>query len=119
MFDHNGQSVSSASPSTAVEVLGWRELPSAGQLVLEVQSEKRAHEVVKYRQTSHLEEKKNMDAIEIKKKQEEHFKAYRAQLEHRRKLGRFRMRPEGPRKKEITIDNFPNVQVLVKGLFCY
>lgn len=36
LFDHDGRNVAEAPPSTAVEVLGWRELPAAGQQVLEV-----------------------------------------------------------------------------------
>lgn len=36
MFDHEGKNIVEASPSMAIEVLGWRELPTAGQSILEV-----------------------------------------------------------------------------------
>ena len=39
MFDDKGQVVSEARPSTAVEVLGWREIPLAGDIMLQVESE--------------------------------------------------------------------------------
>lgn len=39
MFDSLGQVISEATPSTPVEVIGWRELPSAGDEVSEVKSE--------------------------------------------------------------------------------
>lgn len=39
MFNEWGQTVQQAPPSTPVEVLGWRELPSAGNEVTEVESE--------------------------------------------------------------------------------
>lgn len=39
MFDSHGQVISEATPSTPVEVIGWRELPSAGDEVSEVKSE--------------------------------------------------------------------------------
>ena len=42
MFDDRGQVVSEATPSTPVEVVGWRELPSAGDDVIEVKSEVKA-----------------------------------------------------------------------------
>lgn len=39
MFNHDGQPVNEAPPSMPVEILGWRELPSAGDEMLEVKSE--------------------------------------------------------------------------------
>lgn len=36
MFDASNVPVQSAPPSTPVEILGWRELPSAGDLLLQV-----------------------------------------------------------------------------------
>lgn len=38
MLDHEGKNISEASPSMAVEVLGWRELPTPGQQILEVKN---------------------------------------------------------------------------------
>lgn len=51
MFDSLGQVISEATPSTPVEVIGWRELPSAGDEVSEVRSEQEAHDVVSKRKT--------------------------------------------------------------------
>jgi len=39
LFDENGRAVPEAGPSAAVQVVGWRELPSAGEVLLEVESE--------------------------------------------------------------------------------
>lgn len=39
MFNDQGQPIQRAPPSTPVEVLGWRELPSAGDEIIEVESE--------------------------------------------------------------------------------
>ena len=39
MYDSKSQVLSEATPSTPVEVVGWRELPSAGDEVTELQSE--------------------------------------------------------------------------------
>lgn len=41
LFDENGRVVTEAGPSEAVEVVGWKELPSAGEMILEVESEVR------------------------------------------------------------------------------
>lgn len=117
MFDQHGKAVTAAPPSSAVEVLGWRDLPPAGHIVLEVEGEKRAHEIVKWRESQKQEEKQTEEAEVIKVKQEQHLVEYKAQLEKKRKLGRFKLRREGPRQKEIQIDTSPMVHVLVKGKF--
>lgn len=39
MFSFDGSSITEAPPSTPVQLLGWRELPSAGDDMLEVPSE--------------------------------------------------------------------------------
>lgn len=39
MFDENGKAVDAASPGIPVEIMGWKEVPSAGDEMLEVESE--------------------------------------------------------------------------------
>jgi len=41
MFNDKGQPISEALPGCPVEILGWRELPSAGEEILQVASEVR------------------------------------------------------------------------------
>lgn len=41
LFDEKGRTVTEAGPSSAVEVVGWKELPPAGEVILEVGSEVR------------------------------------------------------------------------------
>lgn len=50
MFDHAGTLVTEAGLSDAVQIIGWRELPVAGEEILEVESERKAHTVMRYRQ---------------------------------------------------------------------
>ncbi len=45
MFDDRGRQVKSAGPSTPVEVLGFEELPSAGDTLIVVDSEKKARAI--------------------------------------------------------------------------
>lgn len=42
LFDENERDVKEAGPSAAVQVVGWKELPSAGDTILEVESEVRS-----------------------------------------------------------------------------
>nr|XP_048283515.1 translation initiation factor IF-2, mitochondrial isoform X5 [Myodes glareolus]XP_048283516.1 translation initiation factor IF-2, mitochondrial isoform X5 [Myodes glareolus] len=79
MFDENGQTLNEAYPSMPVGIIGWRDLPSAGDEILEVESEPRAREVVDWRKTEQKEEK-GKDDLKImeemrKEHQEEHRKA--------------------------------------------
>lgn len=39
LFDENGKAVDAASPGIPVEIMGWKESPSAGDEILEVESE--------------------------------------------------------------------------------
>ena len=51
MLRDDGKTVVSASPSMPVQVTGWKELPEAGEMLLEVESENIANKVVNYRRT--------------------------------------------------------------------
>ncbi|KAH8417452.1 hypothetical protein KR222_000252, partial [Zaprionus bogoriensis] len=116
LFDHNGQPMTEAPPGTPVEILGWRELPLAGELILEVESEKKAHAVLKHREHEAQQEKIESSGDDIRRKEEEHQAKYRAEREARRLAGRFRMRRVGPREKQMDLnDGVPRVSVIVKG----
>ena len=39
MYNDKGQSIQEATPSTPVEIVGWKELPTAGDEILQVDSE--------------------------------------------------------------------------------
>ncbi|KAH9630044.1 hypothetical protein HF086_008014 [Spodoptera exigua] len=126
-----GRVVQEAPPSTPVSVLGWRELPSAGDQVLEVSSEiksrvdlltlrvgpkqKRASEVMRWRQAQRMKEKQAADVEAIAAKDAQHQQAYAARLARKRALGRYKLRAEGPREKMIQEDTHPTLTVIVKG----
>ncbi|XP_071453637.1 translation initiation factor IF-2, mitochondrial [Hetaerina americana] len=115
LFDDKGKVLTSAPPSTPVEVVGWRELPSAGDEILQVDSERVAHEVIKFRKNQKQQQKQELDYEAVKMKEAEHLKKYKAELEERRKRGRYKVRPTGPRTKDDTEDTRPRFSVVVKG----
>ncbi|XP_024914642.1 translation initiation factor IF-2, mitochondrial [Cynoglossus semilaevis] len=97
LFDENGRTTAEAGPSCAVEVVGWKDLPSAGDLLLEVESEQRAREVVEWRNSEYAEQKMAEDLSVIEDKQQRHLQEYRKQREElshlnwrRRKLETYR-----------------------------
>ncbi|XP_065446859.1 translation initiation factor IF-2, mitochondrial isoform X2 [Chrysemys picta bellii] len=81
MFDENGKTVDEATPSMPVEIVGWKEVPSAGAEILEVESEQRAHEVVDWRNYAEQQEKIKQDMEVIETKQKEHKDAYKKERE--------------------------------------
>ncbi|XP_053522989.1 translation initiation factor IF-2, mitochondrial isoform X5 [Artibeus jamaicensis] len=77
MFDENGKTINEACPSMPVGIIGWRDLPSAGDEILEVESESRAREVVEWRKYEQEEEKNKEDLKMIEEKRKEHQEAHR------------------------------------------
>ncbi|XP_055905743.1 translation initiation factor IF-2, mitochondrial [Eupeodes corollae] len=115
LFDDNGKPIECASPGTPVEIIGWRELPLSGDLILEVENEKKANSVIRWREAETQKEKAKEDLVEIRKKEEEHLEKYRKERDARRMAGRFRLR-HGQRSKESTPDSLiPRVNIILKG----
>ncbi|EMR08793.1 translation initiation factor IF-2 [Pneumocystis murina B123] len=74
MTDDLGISLKSALPGTAVEVMGWKDIPLIGENILEVENEEQAKKVVKNR-LLHIEEEKQLSNIEeINKRRIEDYK---------------------------------------------
>lgn len=116
LFDHAGQPVSEVTPGMPVEILGWRELPSAGDVILEVESEKIAHSVMRWREAQAKLEKAESDKDAILLKQMEHDEKYKAEREQQRMAGFYRRRHKGPRPKESGPEDLtPRVNVIIKG----
>ncbi|NWQ67366.1 IF2M factor, partial [Neopipo cinnamomea] len=79
MFDENGKAVDAAPPGIPVEIMGWKDVPSAGDEILEVESEQRAHEVIDWRTYVEQQEKLKKDMEVIEAKQKEHRMEYEQQ----------------------------------------
>lgn len=116
MFNDTGDPIQSAPPASPVQILGWRELPNAGDEVIQVPSEKKATAVVEWRKKQKNFEKSKEDQKVIDEKMKEYYQKYREQLVAKRKLGLYKTRPTGPRQKEIIeTDEGPRLNVIIKG----
>ncbi|XP_054636162.1 translation initiation factor IF-2, mitochondrial [Dunckerocampus dactyliophorus] len=124
LFDEKGTAVTEVGPSMAVEVIGWKELPSAGDTILEVESEQRAREVVDWR--NHEEELKRLRAEQnaIELKQKEHLDKYRkereglAHLNWRQRKWHLYQSTKGnfaARTRENTCDNNLSLPLIIKA----
>lgn len=110
MFDHNHQPIESVTPGTPVEILGWHELPDAGDRVLEVETVNKANTVVQYRKSKATHQKaiKELDVINAKRKAE--YEAYKI----RRTLSISEL-IKLDRAKRAQIDTRPVLKIIVKA----
>lgn len=115
LFDHSGQLIECASPGTPVEILGWRELPFAGESILEVESEKKANSVIHYRQTKSQVEKAVGDLDVIREKEEKHNAEYQAKRQLRKTTGIWRPKITSRPKESAADDGIPRVNIILKG----
>lgn len=107
--DAEGKPLQKVPPGYPVEIEGWKQLPAAGEQVLQVESEQRAREVQRFRETEKDKEKMHDDAKEINLKEQQHNREYKEKLELKRRMGRFKLKPVGPRKPEIQGTKDPNI----------
>lgn len=89
MKNEFGEPIKLAKPSTPVEIWGWKDVPEAGELMLQAQSEKIAKDVVAYRLLKKQRDQESKDVeiinklrIDAKKEVEK-----RERLEELRKFG--------------------------------
>ncbi|XP_069386533.1 translation initiation factor IF-2, mitochondrial [Paralichthys olivaceus] len=124
LFDENGRALMEAGPSCAVEVVGWKELPSAGDVILEVESEQRAREVVEWRSSEAEQLKLQEEQSAIEFKQEVHLQEYRrerAELSHlswrKRKAALYRANKTkfSVRPSERSQDEQLRLPLIIKG----
>ncbi|KAM0728749.1 Translation initiation factor IF-2, mitochondrial [Formica fusca] len=113
MFDHSGNPITEAKLSEAVQIIGWKDLPSAGDEVLEVENEKRVHMVMRYREAQKAMQLTQEHKTAADKKHEEHLKEYLQLREKRRAIGRY-VKLSNP-IVEKPDDGIPTVNIIVKG----
>lgn len=124
IFDENGKILNEAYPSMPVGIIGWRDLPSAGDEILEVESEPRAREVIEWRKSEQKEEKGKDDLKIMEEKRREHQEAHRKAREkygslhwkersYIKFLERKQQRPLKPKEK---VERQSNVlPIIIKG----
>lgn len=101
LLNADGESLDVVKPGYPAEIEGWKDLPSPGDLVLEVENERRAREVLRVRESKKIFVKQLEDSEIIAEKAAQHQHEYKERLALKRRLGRFKLRPTGPRKPEI------------------
>lgn len=103
--DANGNVLDEAGPGFPAEIEGWKDLPSPGDLVLEVEHERRAREVLRVRDEIGNAAKRLEDGEIIANKIAQHRHEYEERLALKRRLGYYKLKQKGPRKPEIIQGN--------------
>ncbi|XP_011868838.1 PREDICTED: translation initiation factor IF-2, mitochondrial isoform X2 [Vollenhovia emeryi] len=114
MFDHSGNPVVEAKLSDAVQIIGWRDLPTAGDEILEVENEKKLRMVMRYREAVKATQLAQEHKIAADKKHEEYLKEYKEHRAKRRALGRYR-KLSAPVKNDKPDDGIPKLNVIIKS----
>ncbi|XP_018351369.1 PREDICTED: translation initiation factor IF-2, mitochondrial isoform X2 [Trachymyrmex septentrionalis] len=116
MFDHSGNPVTEAKLSDAVQIIGWKDLPTAGDEILEVENEKKARTVMRYRQAEKATQLAQEHKIAADKKREEYLKEYKERQIKRRAIGRYKKLSAIVRNERSDDDDEkPKLNVIIKG----
>uniref|UniRef100_T1JA40 Translation initiation factor IF-2, mitochondrial n=1 Tax=Strigamia maritima TaxID=126957 RepID=T1JA40_STRMM len=115
MFNEHGNLIQSAPPSTPVEILGWKDLPNAGDEIFEVGSEKIARAVVAEREYKKAQAKMDTDEQLIKEKMMQHDRTYKEERIKRLKKGHFRPGYVQRTKENADLDTGPRLLIILKG----
>lgn len=118
MFDHENRPLEVATPGMPVEIIGWRELPMAGDQILEVDNEKKAHSVIHFRNQLALKERAIGDLEIIKEKQQKHDSKYQQERQDRltrRRLGLARVKKTHREKTYQDENSTPKLDLILKG----
>ncbi|XP_018360625.1 PREDICTED: translation initiation factor IF-2, mitochondrial isoform X2 [Trachymyrmex cornetzi] len=115
MFDHSGNPVTEAKLSDAVQIIGWKDLPTAGDEILEVENEKKTRTVMRYREAEKATQLAQEHKIAADKKHEEYLKEYKEHLAKRRALGRYAKLSTPVKNKMPDDDEKPKLNIIIKG----
>ncbi|BFZ07562.1 hypothetical protein BsWGS_10601 [Bradybaena similaris] len=116
MFDDGGNPVQEVLPGMPVEILGWKETPSAGDEILQVKEEGELRRAVAWRLDQQMKAKQEQDYAMIQEVRSEHIKEHAAAVAARREQGFYRARRTGPRQKEVAVSNDdPQLSLVIKG----
>ncbi|TRZ03171.1 hypothetical protein DNTS_026108 [Danionella cerebrum] len=120
MFDENNQSLNEAGPTIPVQIMGWKDLPSAGDEILEVESQQRAQEVVDWRNYMEGQDKLNQDLKVIVAKQKEHYESYKKDQEAVANLSRTKRRTalykvQTERINRESMEEHLSLPIIIKG----
>ncbi|XP_067680716.1 translation initiation factor IF-2, mitochondrial-like [Haliotis asinina] len=88
MFDDQGRPLQEAPPSTPAQIIGWKDLPSAGDEVLQVESMQVLKDALEWRIQQETLKKIDENQVVIDEKRSQHDVVYKQAVQQRRESGR-------------------------------
>lgn len=116
MYDHAGNQLKEAKLSDAIQIMGWKDLPEAGDEMFQVDSESKAHEIIRLRESIKMDHLAVEHRVESDKRLQEHLVIYKEQLKKKRESGSYykqTMRDVETEKEEES--DQPKLNILIKG----
>ncbi|KAF6776999.1 hypothetical protein AHF37_04160 [Paragonimus kellicotti] len=120
LLNDRGQPVVSVGPGFIAKVAGWKELPPAGSILLELQSMARAAEVVRFRRNQRMQKKAGDDLKAYTTRMAPYQAQYNAFLEQRSKSSRSLWRKLSKNRPDLqslilpTDDDMTSLPLLIK-----
>ncbi|CAH8562053.1 unnamed protein product [Dicrocoelium dendriticum] len=102
LFDDRGQQVTSVCPGFVAKVAGWKELPTPGDTLLELDSLSRAAEVVRVRRAMRINRKTEEDYAAYAARMAPYQAEYNAFIQHRQQFHRSQWRKLDRSRPDLT-----------------
>ncbi|XP_076665944.1 mitochondrial translation initiation factor 2 isoform X2 [Andrena cerasifolii] len=120
MFNDSGCPVVEAKPSEAVQIIGWKDLPSVGSEIFQVENDRELQTVLKFRESQRSDALAKEHGEAAEKRLAEHLTEYKKILAIKREVGMFHpvMKVLYKKKKTRVIEEeeeLPEVNVIIKG----
>ncbi|THD20000.1 Translation initiation factor IF-2 mitochondrial [Fasciola hepatica] len=121
LFDDMGRRVNAVQPGYVAKVAGWKELPTAGSTILELDSPSRVAEVVRYRRQVRMKQKATEDHEAYTVRMAPYKAQYEEFLKERSKTARTEWRKFGKNRPDLISimdsekSNLPTLHLLIKA----
>lgn len=116
MFDSHGNKLDKIEPGQAANIMGWRSLPTAGQIVLEAETEQKAKLAVKQREDEMRYLESDQVWEEVKAKREADKREYlELKKKYAHKIHRRTASFQAVFEKNKNDDEIPSFNIIVKA----
>ncbi|XP_046336391.2 translation initiation factor IF-2, mitochondrial-like [Haliotis rufescens] len=115
MFDDQGRPLQEAPPATPVQIIGWKDLPSAGDEVFQVENMQVLKDALQWRIEQETLKKIDENQVVIDEKRSQHDVVYKQKVQLRRESGRKYATSSQKQKETIIGYEGPQLSLVLKA----